>query len=156
MGAEPQAARGKQPFIAPETASALVLLAAALTALLWANSSWDGAYRELWDATFHLQAAGVSFDDDLRGFVNDGLMAIFFFVITLEIKRELAYGELASPRRAALPVAAALGGMVVPVLIYLAFNADGHGARGWGIPMATDVAFASPPSRPSADAPPLR
>jgi NhaA family Na+:H+ antiporter len=79
---------------------------------------------------------------DLHFWVNDGLMAIFFFVVSLEIKRELLAGELASPRQAALPILAALGGVVVPALLYSALNAGGPGAPGWGIPMATDIAFA--------------
>ncbi|MFN0096330.1 MAG: Na+/H+ antiporter NhaA [Dehalococcoidia bacterium] len=134
--------RPAQVFVQTETAGGLVLLAATAVALLWANSPWDGAYADLWHATVTFEVGRIAVHEDLGHFVNDGLMAIFFFVIGLEIKRELVHGELASPRRAALPVAAALGGMVVPAGIYAAFNAGGDGSAGWGIPMATDVAFA--------------
>ncbi len=131
-----------QAFIQAEAAAGILLLGAALAALAWANSPWDGAYRDLWHARLSLETGLFSLREDLRGLVNDGLMAIFFFVVGLEIKRELLFGELASRRRAALPVAAALGGMAVPALIYTAWNAGGDGARGWAIPMATDIAFA--------------
>lgn len=119
-----------------------MLLAATAAAIAWANSPWDEAYYDLWHAGLSLDFNLVRIDETLGHFVNDGLMTIFFFVVGLEIKRELVEGELASPRRAALPAVAALGGMVVPALIYFAWNAGSSGQHGWGIPMATDIAFA--------------
>jgi NhaA family Na+:H+ antiporter len=121
-------------FVDVEVLSGIVLAAATVVALLWANLDPSG-YEDVWHTALPL-------DLDLRHFVNDGLMALFFFVVGLEIKRELVLGELRDPRTAAVPVAAAVGGMVVPALIYLAVNAGGPGSRGWGIPMATDIAFA--------------
>ncbi|MGH2499419.1 MAG: Na+/H+ antiporter NhaA, partial [Candidatus Limnocylindria bacterium] len=115
---------------------------ATAAALLWANSPLADAYAALWSAELAVGAGAARLSLDLRHWVNDALMALFFFVVGLEIKRELADGELRDPRKAALPAVAALGGMVVPALTYLAFNAGGAGARGWGIPMATDIAFA--------------
>ena len=131
-----------QAFVRTEASGGIVLLAATLLALLWANSPWDDRYFDLWNARLSLDVSLFRIDEDLLHLVNDGLMAIFFFVVGLEIKRELLHGELASPRKAALPVAAAVGGMVAPALIYSVFNAGGDGAKGWGIPMATDIAFA--------------
>lgn len=129
-------------FAATEAAGGIVLLAATALALAWANSPWDGRYFDLVHHHLSLDLRFTSFEGTFGHAVNDGLMTLFFFVVGLEIKREVTRGELASPRRAALPVAAALGGMVVPALIYLAWNAGGEGAHGWGIPMATDIAFA--------------
>jgi NhaA family Na+:H+ antiporter len=134
--------RPAQEFVHTEAAGGLVLLAATLAALLWANSPWNGSYFDLWHAQVSLDAAVVSIHDTVGHLVNDGLMTVFFFVVGLEIKREVLHGELASPRKAALPVAAALGGMIVPALIFAAWNGGGEGAHGWGIPMATDIAFA--------------
>lgn len=131
-----------QIFIRTESAGGVVLLVAAAIALIWANSPWGEAYFDFWHEEIALDLAFLRIEEGLQEWVTDGLMAIFFFVVGLEIKRELLHGELASPRRAALPAAAALGGMVVPALIFTAFNAGGEGARGWGIPMATDIAFA--------------
>jgi Na+:H+ antiporter, NhaA family len=131
-----------QQFIQTEAASGLVLLAATVVALAWANSAWSDSYFDLWRPTVSFETPLFGFNEDLGHLVNDGLMAVFFFVIGLEIKRELLRGELATPRKAALPVVAALGGMVAPALIYVAFNGAGAGAKGWGIPMATDIAFA--------------
>ena len=131
-----------QRFMHTEVSGGIVLLAATFVALVWANSPWDGAYFDLWHREFVLDTSLFTIEEDLGHLVNDGLMAIFFFVVGLEIKRELVHGELATPRRALLPVAAALGGMIVPAAIYLAFNSSGDGAKGWGIPMATDIAFA--------------
>jgi NhaA family Na+:H+ antiporter len=119
-------------FIQVEASSGIALLGAALAALAWANVT--GGYEDFWQT----ELAG----ETLRSWVNDGLMALFFFVVGLEIKRELVHGELSSPRRAALPAIAAMGGMLAPAAIYLAFNAGGGGAAGWGVPMATDIAFA--------------
>jgi Na+:H+ antiporter, NhaA family len=130
-----------QAFVATESASGVALLAAAVLALVWANSPGRGSYHDLWSAKIGFDASLLSVRLSLLHAVNDGLMAVFFFVAGLEIKRELLRGELAHPRRAALPVAAALGGMIVPALIYAAWNGGGEGARGWGIPVATDIAF---------------
>ena len=129
-------------FLEVEAAGGLLLLAATVTALVWASSPWSAGYDSLWSTELSLRAGPVHLDEDLRHWVNDGLMAIFFFVAGLEIKRELVTGQLAARRDAALPVVAAVGGMVVPALLYLAINVGGPGARGWGIPMATDIAFA--------------
>lgn len=129
-------------FLRLEAAGSLVLLAATIVALVWANSPWDGAYRDLWATELSAHLGGFEIDDHLAGAVNDGLMAVFFFVVGLEIKRELVRGELRDVRKASLPAIAAIGGMVVPALIFAALNAGGDGARGWGIPMATDIAFA--------------
>ena len=129
-------------FLRTESAGGVVLIVAALVALVWANSPWKASYEDLWHTRLAISLGDRSLDLDLREWVNDGLMAIFFFVVGLEIKRELVEGELRGARRAALPAFAALGGMVVPALIYAAINAGGEGARGWGIPMATDIAVA--------------
>jgi Na+:H+ antiporter, NhaA family len=129
-------------FVHTEASGGIVLLAATVIAIAWANSPWQERYFDLWDARLTADLNLFRIDESLRQAVNDGLMAIFFFVAGLEIKRELLAGELASRRQAALPIAAALGGMVVPALIYAAANAGGAGANGWGIPMATDIAFA--------------
>lgn len=132
--------RPLRDFISTEAAGGALLLAAALCALAWANIP-GGGYGDFWDTRADLQLGVVEFDATIRGWVNDGLMAVFFFVVGLEIKRELLVGELASKKVAALPVAAAAGGMALPAAIYAALNASGTGARGWGIPMATDIAF---------------
>ncbi len=131
-----------QAFLGTESAGGLVLLAAAVIALGWANLPWRGAYETLWHTRLTLRAGGVPVSQDLRHWVNDGLMALFFLVVGLEIKREVLTGELRTMRAAALPVVAAVGGMVVPAVLYLALNAGGDGGRGWGVPMATDIAFA--------------
>jgi Na+:H+ antiporter, NhaA family len=131
-----------QAFIHTQVVSGAVLLAAALAAIVWANSPWQESYFDLWDTRIIVDVSLFSIEEDLRHWVNEGLMVFFFFVVALEIKRELVHGELSDRRRAALPVAAALGGMALPAAIYLAVNAGGDGARGWGIPMATDIAFA--------------
>lgn len=127
-----------------ETAAGLVMLAGAVAALIWANSPWHAAYERLWETHLSLSLGDLIHLDHLtlRDWVNDLLMALFFFVVALEIKRELVRGELRDPRAAALPVLAALGGMILPATIYLTLNAGGVGSRGWGIPMATDIAFA--------------
>jgi NhaA family Na+:H+ antiporter len=129
-------------FIHTEAAGGVALVVAAVVALLWANSWWDAAYDDVWSTHLAVALGDWELDLELRDWINDGLMALFFFVVGLEIKRELVEGELRDPRRAALPVWAALGGMIVPALIYAAFNAGGEGTDGWGIPMATDIAMA--------------
>ena len=131
-----------QRFFSTTAASGVVLLASTAAALVWANSPWAGAYHALWDIPFRIGAPALGVTLSLHHWVNDGLMAIFFFAVGLEIKREVLVGELSTRRSAALPVVAALGGMVVPALLYAAVNAGGPGAAGWGIPMATDIAFA--------------
>jgi Na+/H+ antiporter NhaA len=136
------AARPVRAFVATEVGSALFLLAAALVALVWANSPWGATYEELWTSELSIRLAGAELSMELRDWVNDGLMAFFFFVIGLEIRRELDLGELRDRRRAAVPVFAAVGGMVVPALIYLAWNAGTEEVHGWGVVMATDTAFA--------------
>jgi NhaA family Na+:H+ antiporter len=131
-----------QQFIRLEAASGIVLAAGAMVALVWANSAWSGSYTQLWQTPISLGIGSFHIEEDLRHWVNDLAMALFFFVAGLEIKRELVHGQLRSPRAAALPIACAIGGMVVPAAIYLAFNAsDPATAKGWGVPMATDIAF---------------
>ena len=129
-------------FIQTEQLSSLVLLAATAAALIWANSPFDREYVDFWHTEIGFDVALFELHLSLEKWVNDGLMAIFFFVIGLEIKREFIHGELREPRRAALPLMAALGGMLVPALIFLGFNGTGEDGRGWGIPLATDIAFA--------------
>jgi Na+/H+ antiporter NhaA len=129
-------------FIDTENASAIVLLAATLAALVWANSPWSDSYSELWHTVFSLRLGGHELSLDLRHWVNDGLMALFFFVVGLEIRRELDMGELRERRRVATPVVAGIGGMLVPAAIYIALNAGETSVRGWGIVMGTDTAFA--------------
>jgi Na+:H+ antiporter, NhaA family len=131
-----------QEFVSTEVFSASILLAAAATALLWANSQWDDEYFELLNEHIVIDAGIFRIDETVQHWINDCLMTLFFFVVGLEIKRELFRGELQGLRRAALPALAALGGMVAPALIYTAVNLGGEGDRGWGIPMATDIAFA--------------
>lgn len=135
-------ARPVREFLDTEIAGGVILLLATAIALVWANSPWRDSYQSLWTIDLSVGLGDLSLAQDLRGWINDAAMAIFFFVVGLEIKRELYRGELSSARRAALPAIAALGGMVVPALIYLAINAGGAGSHGWGIPMATDIAFA--------------
>jgi NhaA family Na+:H+ antiporter len=134
--------RPLQAFLRTEEASGILLLAAAVAALGWANSPWRASYDAIWRTKLTIGLGTWSLAEDLRHWVNDALMALFFLVVGLEIKRELTTGELRQPRAAALPAIAALGGMVVPALLYLATNRSGEPARGWGIPMATDIAFA--------------
>jgi len=132
-----------QAFLYAESVSGLALIAAAVSALVWANLPFgDDTYGRFWHATVSLDLGVVTIEETLQRWVNDGLMAIFFFVVGLEIKRELLHGELAGRARAALPAAAALGGMIVPALIYFCFNPTGAEQDGWGIVIATDIAFA--------------
>ncbi|MFI5239751.1 MAG: Na+/H+ antiporter NhaA, partial [Gemmatimonadales bacterium] len=123
-------------------AGGVVLLVCAVIALAWANSPWAGVYHALWETKILVGIGASNASLTLHQVVNDGLMAVFFFLVGLEIKREFLVGELATARKAALPLVAAFGGMVVPALFYVAFNFANHSARGWGVPMATDIAFA--------------
>lgn len=131
-----------QEFARLEASGGILLIGCMVVAIAWANSPWSGSYFHFWhtDPTFGF--AGRLLSKPLHFWVNDGLMALFFLLVGLEIKRETLVGELASFRKAALPIAAALGGMIVPALFYFLFNRGGPGAAGWGIPMATDIAFA--------------
>ncbi|MDZ7845182.1 MAG: Na+/H+ antiporter NhaA [Anaerolineales bacterium] len=131
-----------QEFLHQEASGGILLLICTGIALLWANSPFSGSYHQLWQTKMTLGVNGFILNKPLLLWINDGLMAVFFFVVGLEIKRELLVGELASARKAALPLASALGGILVPALIYLLFNPSGPGRAGWGIPMATDIAFA--------------
>ena len=131
-----------QKFIHTEETGAVVLLLAAAAALGLANSPWSSQYADFWHTKLSIDVHIFALTEDLEHLVNDGLMALFFFVVGLEIKRELVHGELSTFRKASLPVVAAMGGMAIPALIYLLFNPTGDGAAGWGIPMATDIAFA--------------
>lgn len=131
-----------QDFIHTEEISGIILLVAAIAAVAWSNSPWAESYFHFWESVLTIGVGPFSVSEDLQHWVNDGLMAIFFFVVGMEVKRELVHGELSDLRRAALPIIAALGGMVVPALLFLSFNLGGDGVSGWGIPMATDIAFA--------------
>ena len=129
-------------FLHEEAAGGVALAVATVVALVWANSPADQAYADVWDFEIGFEVAGLDLENDLGHWVNDGLMALFFFVVGLEIKRELVVGELRQRSAAVLPVAAALGGVLMPVLIFVAVIAGGEGASGWAIPAATDIAFA--------------
>ena len=129
-------------FTATASAGGIVLLVSTAVALIWANSPWAPSYHGLWETPIAFAVGGWSARGTLHHLINDGLMAIFFFLVGLEIKREVLAGELASVRNAALPMIAALGGMLVPAALYFAVARGGPGANGWGIPMATDIAFA--------------
>lgn len=130
-----------QAFTRLEAAGGIALFGAALLAFALANSPWQGPFLALWETPIQLSVAGHGFQTPLRAVVDDGLMAVFFFVVGMEIKRELLEGELRHLRQALLPAIAAVGGMAVPALVYLAFNRGTEGAPGWAIPMATDIAF---------------
>jgi NhaA family Na+:H+ antiporter len=131
-----------QHFFRTETASGSVLLLFGIAALALANSPLAAPYAGIWRIPLNVGIADYSLSLTLHQWINDGLMAVFFLLVGLEIKRELVVGELASVRKAALPIACAIGGMIVPAAIYWIFNPIGFGARGWGIPTATDIAFA--------------
>lgn len=129
-------------FLQTESAGSVLLLLATLMALIWVNSPWAQSYEQIWHTQASIRLGEYEVANDLRHWINDGLMAVFFFVVGLELKRELLDGELRHPRKAALPAIAALGGMLLPALIYFLLNRSGEAASGWGIPMATDIAFA--------------
>ena len=131
-----------QRFLAIEAASTILLLLAALAALAWANSPWGAGYARLWHTPLALTLGNAVLSLPLEQWVNDGLMAIFFLLVGMEIKHEILHGELASRERAMLPVLGALGGMLAPAAIYAGLHAGGPAAAGWGVPMATDIAFA--------------
>jgi Na+/H+ antiporter NhaA len=133
---------GVREFVATENASALILLLATVAAVVWANSPWSETYESFWHTEVSLSFGDAELALDLRHWINDGLMAFFFFVVGLEIRREFDLGELRERRRVATPVLAAVGGMVAPAVIYLLINAGEPTARGWGIAMGTDTAFA--------------
>ncbi len=130
-------------FMQLEASGGSVLLIAAVIALIWANAPFGESYKTFWDTHISIEIGGFTFAEPLQLIVNDALMAIFFFVVGLEIKRELVVGELRDKKKAALPAIAALGGMIVPALIYVSFVAGqgGEASGGWAIPMATDIAF---------------
>ncbi len=131
-----------EDFIHRQTTSGILLMLCAVVAIYIANSQWSEAYHHLLAIPFTIGIPGFQLSKSLHHWINDGLMAVFFFVIGLELKREIVVGELANLKLAMLPIIAAVGGMLVPVLIYISFNPEGHTLDGWGIPMATDIAFA--------------
>ncbi len=128
-------------FLRAEANGGLALLLGSIVALLWVNVVDPASYVSFWGTHLNVGIGDASIDESLGHWVNDGLMTLFFFLISLEIKRELVTGDLRHPKRAALPIIAALGGIVVPIAIFFAVT-GGHDAKGWGIPMATDAAFA--------------
>src|SRR5690554_3269059 len=132
-----------QRFIQQEKSGGLILGISVIIALFLANSPWHHEYHHFFEQKLGFQFNGSTYlEYSFHHWINDGLMAIFFFVVGLELKREIVAGELSNPRKAMLPIAAAIGGMVVPALIYFALNPTGEVNSGWGIPMATDIAFA--------------
>ena len=131
-----------QEFAKLEASGGILLIACTVAALIWANSPWAESYFGLWHTKLTFGFAGQQLSEELHFWINDGLMALFFLLVGLEIKREALVGELASLQKAALPIVAALGGMLVPATFYFLFNRTGPGAAGWGVPMATDIAFA--------------
>ncbi|MDQ3488734.1 MAG: Na+/H+ antiporter NhaA, partial [Acidobacteriota bacterium] len=131
-----------QAFVRSEAFSGVLLVITAIGAFAWANSAWSPAYDGLRDVPVGIGVGGWALQKPLLLWINDGLMAVFFLFVGLEIKREVLIGELASPRAATLPIAGAAGGMVVPALLYAWLNWGGPGLHGWGVPMATDIAFA--------------
>lgn len=131
-----------EEFIHQQTTSGLLLMGTAILALILANSGYASVYQHFTHTPIGLNIGGWTIEKTLHHWVNDGLMALFFFIVGLELKRELLVGELANVRNAILPIVAAVGGMVVPALIYFALNPTGETSLGWGIPMATDIAFA--------------
>lgn len=129
-------------FLSNSTTSGIILFSSALLALILANSPWSKEFHHIWEINFSIGFGKYEISKSLHHWINDGLMAIFFFVVGLELKREIISGELSNPKKAILPMAAAVGGMVFPAVIYLLFNNNGAISNGWGIPMATDIAFA--------------
>ena len=129
-------------FLHQEASGGILLIICTIIALAWANSPWSQSYNHLWHTNLNVNIGNfLNLNYSLHYWINDGLMAIFFFTVGLEIKRELLVGELSSIQKASLPIAGAIGGMVVPAILYTIFNIKGEGTNGWGIPMATDIAF---------------
>ena len=135
-------ARPVREFLRIEASGSILLLLAAAVALVWANSPWASSYDSFWHTSIALDLGSFRIEETLQHWVNDALMVIFFFVVGLEIKYEIVSGDLRDPRTAALPIVAAVGGMLVPAGLYLLIAGGGEGGAGWGIPMATDIAFA--------------
>jgi NhaA family Na+:H+ antiporter len=133
--------RPLRDFLHQEASAGLLLVGAAVVALIWANSPWSESYFDLWNLEAGIELNHHVIQLNLREWVNDLAMVLFFFVVGLEIKRELTEGELRDPRQAALPIIAAFGGMIVPAAIFALLNSGGEGSKGWGIPMATDIAI---------------
>ena len=138
----------RNPFVAPlakfvkiESLSGLMLFLATVTALIWANSPYAASYEKIWMHSIGFEIGNFELSKPLLLWVNDGLMAIFFFLIGLEIKREILLGELDSIKKASLPIFAAMGGVIVPIALFLFLNKSPETVDGWGIPMATDIAF---------------
>lgn len=140
-GAAARIIRPLRDFLHQEASAGILLVGAAVVALIWANSPWSDTYFDLWSTRAEVGFGGHIIDLTLREWINDLGMVLFFFVVGLEIKRELVEGELRDPRQAALPIIAAIGGMIVPATIFTLLNSGGDGAKGWGIPMATDIAI---------------
>src|SRR5690606_12799911 len=130
-----------QKFINRSTTSGILLFAMAALAMIIANSPLQEWYHKLWEIHFQIGFGEYEIDKSLHHWINDGLMAVFFFVVGLELKREVISGELSNPKNAILPIGAAIGGMIFPAIIYLLFNPSGEASNGWGVPMATDIAF---------------
>ena len=126
-----------QEFIHIQGVSSILLLGAAIAALIWANSPWHDSYHHLWE----MELSVSKIDLPIHAWINDALMAVFFFLVGMEIKHEIVHGELSDIRKAALPIVGALGGMVLPALLFVGINFRGPGQHGWGVPMATDIAF---------------
>src|SRR3974390_3207844 len=126
-----------QEFIHIQGISSVFLLAAAIVALVWANSPWHDSYHHVWELELTLSSLQLP----IHAWINDALMAIFFFLVGMEIKHEIVHGELSDIRKASLPIVGALGGLIIPALLFLAFNFGRPGPHGWGVPMATDIAF---------------
>lgn len=137
-----RALRPFQEFAQAGALGGIALLACTVVALVWANSPWGDGYFAFWETVIAFGPASAPLEQTLHHWINDGLMAVFFLLVGLEIKRELLVGELATWRQAALPIVAAVGGMLVPAALYTVLNLSGDGTAGWGIPMATDIAFA--------------
>ena len=137
----PRIIRPLVDFLHKEASAGILIIIAAIIAIIWANSPWHESYHDLWNTHIGIDVAGHLLELNLREWINDLAMVLFFFVVGLEIKREITEGELRDPRQAALPVIGAIGGMVVPAAIFALLNAGGEGASGWGIPMATDIAI---------------
>jgi Na+:H+ antiporter, NhaA family len=128
-------------FLRTEAGGGVLLLAATVAALAWANSPWADSYQDFWHTSLSIGPGSWAVREDLQHWVNDALMLVFFFLIGLEIKRELIVGELRDPKAASLPALAALGGMVVPAVLFLALAGGGEAGRDWAIPIATDIVF---------------